>query len=230
MRELILDLETTGLEVEKGHRVIEIGILEVVDKIRTPNFFHKFINPQREISPGASRIHGIKDSFLIDKPKFSEVVDEFLEFIGEDPLVIHNASFDMKFINAELCRLGRKAIAYNRAIDTLLLARKKFPGSPANLDYLCKRFNVCNKARKEQGHGALIDSELLYKVYINLTGHVRSELFPQDIHESATRLSAPSSSSTKRASIPSRRFAYEQDSKAHDAFVASIKNKIWDEV
>lgn len=221
-REIILDLETTGLKVEEGHRVIEIGAIEVVNKVRTGKVFHQFINPERTVDPGAFRVHGISNDMLMDKPKFCEVVEAFLAFISMDKLVIHNASFDMKFINAELFRLGLKEIEYSRAIDTLMIARKKFPGSPANLDFLCKRFNICTKQRVEQGHGALLDSELLYKVYICLTEGVQAKLDLKQVADSATELVK----TELKTLIPKRNFSYTEDNKAHQEFIKSITKTV----
>ena len=221
MREIILDLETTGLKVEEGHRVIEIGAVEVVDKIRTGNVFHQFVNPERSVSPGAFSVHGISNEFLSDKPKFAEVAQDFLKFIGTDKLVIHNASFDIKFINAEFFRLGIKEIEYSRTIDTLMIARRKFPGSPASLDFLCKRFNISTKMRQEKGHGALLDSELLYKVYICLTEGLQAEL-------KFTKASSNANSAICQQAkpvMPKRSFSHEEDNKAHEEFIKAIADK-----
>jgi len=225
MREIILDLETTGLDIERGHRVIEIGAIEVVDKIKTGRFFHKFTNPDMEVSPGAFSVHGISNEFLKDKPKFNEVVDDFLLFIGTDKLVIHNAPFDMKFINNELLMLGRGKIEYERAIDTLLLARRKFPGSPASLDALCKRFNVSTKVRQSQGHGALIDSELLYQVYICLTEGVQSELI---LKRAETLSNVGANLGGKKSQVGARSFSHEDDFEQHKQFLKKIPNNIWE--
>jgi len=224
MREIIFDLETTGLDPERGHRVIEIGAVEVVNKVKTGKFFHKYVNPETEISPGAMRVHGISNEFLKDKPKFGDIVEDFLFFISEDKLVIHNAPFDMKFINSELSILGLKTIAYERAIDTLVMARRKFPGSPANLDALCKRFSVSTQARKDSGHGALLDSELLYQVYICLTEGVQSEL----ILKKAETLTTEGSFSNNSKRIEPRKFSYEEDVRRHKEFLKSIPDNIWE--
>lgn len=221
MREIILDLETTGLKVEEGHRVIEIGAVEIIDKLKTGNVFHKFLNPERSVSPGAFNVHGISNEFLADKPKFSEIVNDFLAFIGTDNLVIHNASFDIKFINAELFRLGIKEVEYARAIDTLMIARRKFPGSPASLDFLCKRFNISTKMRQEKGHGALLDAELLYKVYICLTEGLQAELK----FKKATTGSSSTECTTPKPVTPKRTFNYEEDNIAHEEFLKSITDK-----
>ncbi|MEL6335699.1 MAG: DNA polymerase III subunit epsilon [Pseudomonadota bacterium] len=168
MREIVLDTETTGLDPNEGHRVVEIGAVELRNTLRTGGEFHVYINPERPMPAEAERIHGLGDAFLRNKPVFAAVVDKFLAFIGEAPLVIHNAAFDMKMLNAELIRLGRPPLPMARAVDTVEIARRKFPGAQANLDALCKRFGVDNGARTK--HGALLDSELLADVYLELMG------------------------------------------------------------
>lgn len=168
MREIILDTETTGLDPKLGHRIIEIGLLEVKNKVLTGEKFHVYINPQREVSIDAYKVHGISNEFLADKPIFSEIAEEFLDFIRDAKLVIHNAAFDMKFINHELSLLGKASIDNNLVTDTLAIARKMFPGAKVNLNALCKKFKIDNSARKF--HGALLDAELLYEVYIELAG------------------------------------------------------------
>jgi len=166
MKEVILDTETTGLSVREGHRIVEIGCIELDDLIPTQNRFHCYLNPERKVSEKAIEVHGYTDEFLSTKKKFSEVVDEFLSFIENKRLVIHNAEFDLSHLNNELTLLGRKKLDSENAIDTLALARDKFPGSPTSLDALCKRYKVDNSKRKQ--HTALIDCDLLAKVYINL--------------------------------------------------------------
>jgi DNA polymerase-3 subunit epsilon len=168
MRQIVLDTETTGLSPNDGDRLVEIGCLEIVNQVATGNVFHRYINPERDMPKGAFDVHGLSEEFLRDKPKFAEVADEFLEFIGDAPLVIHNASFDMGFLNAELKRSGRTALAFERAVDTLTIARKRFPGAQNSLDALCRRFGVDNSNRVK--HGALLDAELLAEVYLELMG------------------------------------------------------------
>ena len=225
MREIILDLETTGLDTEQGHRIIEVGAIEIINKIKTGKFFHRFINPEREISPGTIKVHGISNDFLKDKPKFGDIVEEFLFFIGhEDKLVIHNAPFDMGFINNELSMLGLKRIAHERAVDTLIIARRKFPGSPANLNALCKRFNISTQIRQEKGHGALLDSELLYQVYICLTEGIQSEL----ILKKAETLTSEGVFMSNAKFIEARKFLYIEDTKEHQEFLKSIPNNLWE--
>jgi len=165
MKEIVLDTETTGISVREGHRIVEIGCIELNDQIPTKNKFHCYLNPERKVSEKALEIHGYTDDFLSDKKKFSEICDEFLSFIRDKRLIIHNAEFDLAHINNELSLLGKENIK-NEVVDTLILARDKFPGSAVNLDALCKRFRVDNS--KRVNHTALIDCQLLSKVYINL--------------------------------------------------------------
>tara|TARA_A100000164_G_scaffold31575_1_gene24350 strand:- start:101 stop:772 length:672 start_codon:yes stop_codon:yes gene_type:complete len=166
MIEVILDTETTGLDVKDGHRIVEIGCLELDNFVLTSKKFHCYLNPQRKVSEQALKVHGYSDIFLSSQKKFSEIVDEFLEFINNKKLIIHNASFDLSHLNNELAILGKNKISTNNVIDTLELARKKFPGSKNSLDALCKRYKIDNSKRVK--HTALIDCELLSKVYINL--------------------------------------------------------------
>ena len=166
MKEVILDTETTGLFVRDGHRIVEIGCIELDDLIPTQNKFHCYLNPERKVSEKALEVHGYTDEFLSNQKKFSEVVDEFLNFIENKRLVIHNAEFDLSHLNNELSLLGKKKLNSENVIDTLSLARDKFPGSPTSLDALCKRYRVDNSKRTQ--HTALIDCDLLAKVYINL--------------------------------------------------------------
>lgn len=167
-REIALDTETTGIDPADGHRIIEIGCVELVNYLPSGKVLQLYINPEREIPPDATAIHGITNEFIKDKPVFSQVYNEFLEFIKGAKLIIHNAEFDMKFINWELKKVGHKPLPWGNVFDTLGLARKKFPGSPANLDALCRRFGIDNTQRTY--HGALLDSELLAEVYLELLG------------------------------------------------------------
>jgi len=166
MKEVILDTETTGLSVSEGHRIVEIGCIELDDLIPTQNRFHCYLNPERKVSEKALEIHGYTDEFLSTQKKFSEVVNDFLNFIENKKLVIHNAVFDLSHLNNELALLGKKKLNTENTIDTLVLARDKFPGSPTSLDALCKRYRIDNSKRTQ--HTALIDCDLLAKVYINL--------------------------------------------------------------
>ncbi len=166
MKEIVLDTETTGLSVKEGHRIVEIGCIELENLIPTKKTFHHYLNPERKVSEKALEVHGYTDDFLSDKKKFSEIMDDFLNFIEDKKLIIHNAEFDLSHLNNELKLLGKKPIK-NEIIDTLTLARNKFPGSPSSLDALCKRYRIDNSNRTL--HTALVDCDLLAKVYINLT-------------------------------------------------------------
>ena len=174
MIEVVLDTETTGLSVAQGHRIVEIGCIELKNQIPTNKTFHCYLNPQRKVSEDAIKVHGYTDEFLIDKKKFSDVVDDFLQFIQNKKLIIHNAEFDISHINNELKLIGKPTISKDSVIDTLDIAREKFPGSSISLDALCKRFRIDNSRRKF--HTALIDCELLSKVYINLTDQKEPKL------------------------------------------------------
>lgn len=170
MREIVFDTETTGRSPEAGDRLVELGCIELMDWTPTGRSFHRYCNPQRDVPPEVVRIHGLTNAFLADKPLFSspDVVEELLEFVGDAPLVAHNAEFDRRFLNAELNRCGRESLPQERFIDTLVLARKKFPGQSNSLDALCKRFNVSLSTRNL--HGALVDSTLLAQIYLELRG------------------------------------------------------------
>src|SRR5246500_579707 len=174
MREIVLDTETTGLDPLRGDRLVEIGCLEIYNRMPTGQTYHVYINPERDMPAEAFAVHGLSTEFLSTKPLFDEVVDEFLDFIGDAPLVIHNASFDISFINAELDRIKRVAIPRERLVDTLLLARRKHPGVSNRLDDLCSRYAIDNSRRTK--HGALLDAELLAEVYIDLIGARQSQL------------------------------------------------------
>jgi len=166
MKEIVLDTETTGLSVKEGHRIVEIGCIELENFIPTNNKFHCYLNPERKVSEKALEVHGYTDEFLSDKKKFSEIVDEFLDFIKDKKIIIHNAEFDISHLNNELKIIGKEKIDQKNIIDTLEIARDKFPGSAASLDALCKRYRIDNSKREK--HTALIDCELLSKIYINL--------------------------------------------------------------
>lgn len=174
LREIVLDTETTGLDPRKGDRLIEVGCVELLNRIPTGREFHRFVNPERDVPAEAEAVHGISTSFLLDKPLFSAIADEFLAFVGDDLLVIHNAAFDVGFLNAELARLGKGEIPMVRVVDTLQLARRKHPAGPNSLDALCKRYGIDNSKRTK--HGALMDSLLLAEVYIELLGERQAVL------------------------------------------------------
>ncbi len=166
MKEIVLDTETTGLTVKDGHRIVEIGCIEINNLIPTNKKFHCYLNPERKVSENAFKVHGYTDQFLSDKKKFKEIAEEFLEFIKDSKLIIHNAEFDLSHLNNELYLIGKKKISKDNVVDTLELAKNKYPGSANSLDALCKRYSIDNSRRKK--HTALIDCELLTKVYINL--------------------------------------------------------------
>ncbi|SEW43219.1 DNA polymerase-3 subunit epsilon [Cognatiyoonia koreensis] len=168
MREIVLDTETTGFEPSEGDRIVEIGAVELIGHVPTGRTYHQYINPQRAMPADAFAVHGLGDDFLANKPVFKDIAQAFVDFIGNDKLVIHNAAFDMKFLNAELGWLDRQLLPMDQAIDTLAIARRRFPGSPASLDALCRRFNIDNSSRTL--HGALLDSEILAEVYLELIG------------------------------------------------------------
>ncbi len=181
MKEIVLDTETTGLSVKDGHRIVEIGCIELDNLIPTKNIFHCYLNPEREVSKSALEVHGYTDKFLSDKRKFAEVADEFLNFINGKKIIIHNADFDISHLNNELSLINKKKITKDFVIDTLEIARNKFPGSGISLDALCKRFRIDNSKREK--HTALIDCELLSKVYINLIGQKEPVFQFQNISE-----------------------------------------------
>ena len=235
MREIVLDTETTGINPRDGHRIIEIGALELMHHLPTGKNLHIYINPERDIDDGAIAVHGLTNAFLSDKPLFAEIVDKFLSFIGDAPLVIHNASFDMGFINSELEKIQYPSLPMDRAIDTLAMARKKFPGAQANLDALCRRFAIDNSHRDL--HGALVDADLLAGVYIELLGgrqpglslgagekndtmsvaivtEQKASVLRVDPNTKAVRPVRPHAPST-------------EETAAHDAFLARLENPIW---
>jgi DNA polymerase-3 subunit epsilon len=228
MREIVLDTETTGLDPTKGDRLIEIGCVELFNRIPTGREFHRFINPDRDVPAEAQAVHGISTNFLKDKPRFQDVVEDFLEFIGGDVLVIHNAAFDVGFLSAELARLKKPPIAMSRVVDTLALARRKHPAGPNNLDALCKRYAVDNSKRTK--HGALMDSLLLAEVYVELLGERQATLVLAQSaanEASARRASAVQRTAAQRPRpLPSR--LTDQMEAAHRAFVETLgANAIW---
>lgn len=174
MREIVMDTETTGLSPDDGHRIVEIGCVELLNHVPTGKVYHQYINPQRDMPNEAFEVHGLSAERLSKEPVFADIADAFITFIGDAKLVIHNAGFDMKFLNAELKWLGKPQLQWERAIDTLAIARRRFPGSQASLDALCRRFNIDNSAREL--HGALLDSEILAEVYLELIGGRQPDL------------------------------------------------------
>ena len=217
MKEVILDTETTGLFVKDGHRIVEIGCIELEDLVPTKNRFHCYLNPERKVSEKALEVHGYTDEFLSKQKKFSEVVDEFLSFIENKRLVIHNAEFDLSHLNNELILLGKKKINSGNTVDTLSLARDKFPGSPVSLDALCKRYRIDNSNRTQ--HTALIDCDLLSKVYINLLDQKEPTLnFQSQANEKVAINSNESSKYYKKVIKPS-----EEELKLHKEY---LKNNL----
>jgi len=222
MREIVLDTETTGLDPAAGHRIVEVACLELMHHIPSGRHFRRYVNPQRDMPEEARAVHGLTEEFLAKHPVFAEVADEFLEFIGDAPLVIHNARFDIGFLNAEFERLGRPPFPESRAIDTVALARQRFPGAQANLDALCRRFEIDNSARAF--HGALLDCELLAEVYLELRGG-RQPGFDLD---AGARGGAAAAGAPKRSARPARPHAPTPEERAaHEALLARIKDPIW---
>jgi len=227
MREIVLDTETTGLDPLRGDRLVEIGCIEIFNRMPTGQTFHRHLNPEREMSAEAYAVHGLSSEFLADKPLFAHVVEQVLEFIGDAPLVIHNASFDIAFLNAELERIKRPPIARERLVDTLLLARRKHPGVSNRLDDLCSRYAIDNSRRTK--HGALLDAELLAEVYIDLIGARQSQL----ILASETRVTVSNGfgeTPRRQREVPLAPRITEADREAHRAFVATLGDKpIWND-
>ena len=224
MREIVLDTETTGMDPFAGDRIIEIGCVELTNHIPTGRVLQLYINPERDIPAEATAVHGITNDFVKDKPTFSQVYSEFLDFITGAKLVIHNAEFDMKFLNWELENVGHEKLPWGVVVDTLMMARKKFPGSPANLDALCRRFSIDNTERTY--HGALLDSELLAEVYLELLGGRQHGLILQeenkqaDTHESAQKI--------ERVFREPRAFSVpDAEQAAHDALLDQITDPLW---
>jgi DNA polymerase-3 subunit epsilon len=226
-REVVLDTETTGLDPANGDRIVEIGAVELLNHLPTGRNFHVFLNPEREVSPEAEAIHGLSTAFLRDKPVFSAIVGDFLEFIGDACLVIHNASFDIGFINAELGFLRMPHILTERVIDTLHIARQKHPGAANSLDALCRRYGIDNTKRTK--HGALLDSELLAEVYLELIGGRQTALtLETKVQKMAIKGPAEQSFAARRrpAALPSRLSPEERE--AHANFVAGLgEHAVW---
>ena len=229
MREIVLDTETTGFEPSEGHRIVEIGAIELFNHMPTGRIYHQYINPDRAMPIEAFQVHGLGDDFLRDKPRFAQIGQAFLDFIGADSrLVIHNAAFDMKFLNAELNWAGLATLPFDRALDTVAMARRKFPGAPASLDALCRRFGIDNSAREK--HGALLDSELLAEVYLELIGG-RQPDFALSTGPAEPRAGAPAdlgawTAPRRPVDLPPR--MTEAEAAAHAAFVEGLGDKaIW---
>lgn len=226
MREVVFDTETTGLSAASGDRLVEIGCVELVNRVETGRVFHAYINPERPMNPDAQAIHGLSDAFLADKPLFSDIVEDLLDFFDDSPLVAHNASFDFGFLNEELSRLNRPDIPNARMIDTLQLSRTKFPGAKHSLDALCTRFGIDRSHRIK--HGALLDAQLLSLVYVELTGGRQIGLGLADAP--ATLSTEPERAVTvaRIARPPRTHTASPDEIERHKAFVAKLSNPLWE--
>lgn len=225
-REIVLDTETTGLDHTKGDRIIEIGCVELINRIPTGREFHRFVNPERDVPAEAEAVHGLSTAFLADKPTFAAIAEEFLAFIGNDVLVIHNASFDIGFLNMELGLIAKPLISFDRVVDTLVLARRKHPGGIHSLDALCKRYGIDNSKRTK--HGALMDSLLLAEVYVELLGERQANL---ELGRAAGAVGsgvdgAPVRAAQRPRPLPSR--LTEEDVAQHRAFVEQLgETALW---
>ncbi|MBC92945.1 MAG: DNA polymerase III subunit epsilon [Rhodospirillaceae bacterium] len=223
MREIILDTETTGLNASSGDRIVEIGCIELLNQVPTGNFFHTYVNPERDMPEEAFAIHGLSTEFLLDKPKFKNIVDEFLEFIADAPLVIHNAEFDLRFIDSELLLLEKEPIERSRSVDTVKIARRRYPGAQVSLDALCRRFEI-DLSRRDK-HGALLDAELLAEVYLYLMGGRQRGL---DLNSDLSQLEQKQLS---QDDLPVRlvrsHLASAEELDDHEALLDQIKDPIW---
>ncbi|MSO72121.1 MAG: DNA polymerase III subunit epsilon [Rhodospirillaceae bacterium] len=221
MREIVLDTETTGFDPALGHRVVEIGCVELFNHVATGNEYHAYLNPERGMPAEAEAVHGLSAEFLSNKQLFAAIADDMLAFIGDSPIIAHNAGFDMSFINAELKRAGKPPLPGDRAIDTVLLARRKFPGAQASLDALCRRFQIDTSGRDK--HGALLDAKLLAKVYLELIGGREPGLAL-----AAGEVALGQQATQERPPRPARRHApTAEEAAAHADFIATLKNPIW---
>ena len=232
MREIVFDTETTGLSPLNGDRVVEIGCIELVNRCETGRTFHAYFNPGRDMPPEAEAVHGLSTKFLSDKPAFADMVEELLTFIGEAPMIAHNAAFDFGFINSELGACGRPSVCMSRMVDTLAIARQKFPGAKHSLDALCTRFGVDRSQRIK--HGALLDAQLLSQVYVELTGGRQIGLgLVAELVEDVADMAAAEAALTATPLVvrPARPHApSEAELARHSAFVASIKDPVWSRI
>ncbi len=223
MREVVLDTETTGLDPKSGHRIVEIGCIELINHVPTEKTYWQYINPERDMPEAAFAIHGLTNKFLSDKPRFGEIVETFLHFIDHAPLIIHNAEFDINFINAELERIKRVPLDLGRTIDTVHLARKKFPGATVNLDALCKRFHIDNTDRTQ--HGALKDAYLLSEVYLELIGGRQPDL---DLTNEQNKTIKRETSQLQNTYLPRAHSASKEELAEHKRFLETISDSIWE--
>jgi DNA polymerase-3 subunit epsilon len=225
MREIILDTETTGLDPNEGHRLVEIGCVEMIDRNPTGVTWHKYFNPQRDMPVEAFNVHGLSAEFLADKPLFSALAQEFVDFVGDSHLVIHNAGFDMRFLNAELKKVSLGVLPMDRVVDTLAMARRKHPGARASLDELCQRYGIDNSKRVK--HGALLDAEILAEVYIELTGGRQTALSLATASATAAVARAAAGTIGPRPKPLAPRI-HPEELAAHEAFIASLgENALW---
>lgn len=223
MREIVLDTETTGLDPYQGHRVVEIGCVELINRIPTGATYHVYVNPERDMPPEAEAVHGLTQQFLADKPLFSEVVEDLIAFLGDAKLVIHNAGFDLSFLNAEFERCRKTVLGRDRAIDTLTLARRRHPGGPNKLDDLCARYGIDNSRRTK--HGALLDAELLAEVYAELAGGRQARL---GLVKEVAAAAAAASAASKLRPLALPALLTEEERKAHRMAVAGMgAGAIW---
>ena len=226
MRQIVLDTETTGLRPSEGHRVIEIAAIEIVDYLPTGNTYQQYINPQRDVPESSFKVHGLSYEFLKDKPLFENVINKFLEFVGNDPIIAHNVDFDVGFLNYELNTCGKESLK-NEKIDTVSIAREKFPGQSVSLDALCKRFAIDNTQREK--HSATVDTELLARVYIELMDARELSL---DLNNSVEVKNSPVTFNTekiKNRNLPSR--LSEKEKELHRSFIQTLgKNSIWNKI
>lgn len=227
MREVVMDTETTGLDPFTGDRIVEIGAVELINHLPTGRVYHQYINPERDMPQGAFDVHGLSAEFLSDKPVFKTIAQDFLDFVGNDKMVIHNASFDMKFINAEFEWMGLPKLPMSQAIDTLDMARRRFPGAQNSLDALCRRFNVDNSAREK--HGALLDSEILAEVYLELIGGRQPDFALNVVAGTdvdSESVAADWQASPRPKKLPPRLNGAEKS--AHDTFVTNLgESTLW---
>jgi DNA polymerase-3 subunit epsilon len=223
MREIVFDTETTGFSFADGDRMVEIGCLEMVNRVETGRTFHTYFHPERSMPAEAQRVHGLSDAFLADKPLFAHLVDDLLEFIGDSPLVAHNASFDFGFLNGELKRCGRATVAMDRMVDTVAMARMRHPGAKHSLDALCSRYGIDRSHRTL--HGALLDAQLLAQVYVELTGGRQIGL---GLVSEAVVEEAPTVSASPAVVRPPRVFSVSEEERArHAAFLKTVVNPLW---
>jgi DNA polymerase III subunit epsilon len=227
VREVVLDTETTGLDPFAGHRLVEIGCIELLNRMPSGRHFHRYLNPERDMPAEAFAVHGLSGEFLTDKPRFGEIADELLAFLDDAPLVAHNAGFDLGFLNAELERVGKTSVGRERLVDTLLLARRKHPAGPNRLDDLCARYGIDNSRRTK--HGALLDAEILAEVYLDLIGARQAQLILVEAGTAAIGIRAAVSSIRLRPSALTPRLSADER-EAHAAFVTTLgENAIWQE-